>query len=182
MSGGPDKPKPTAKEKALAERAAQDWNRYQQLFKPVENALISDIRATEDKGDLVRGMAATNVGLKSTNVLDQLSGGIQGQGGHGLKALTGMAATQGRAKGLGVAGAQQALETRELQGLVNMAGVGRNLGAMSMQSLGQAASNAARREIQDAQFKNRIDAGYGQMVGDVVGYGIGKGMFGGGGS
>ena len=80
-----------------------------------------------------------------------------------------------------MAGAQQALQTRELQGLVNMAGVGRNLGAMSMQSLGQAASNAARREIQDAQFKNQIDANYGRMVGDVVGYGIDKGLFGGGG-
>ncbi|EJG1613418.1 TPA: hypothetical protein ACPJZQ_003858 [Vibrio alginolyticus] len=48
MGKGPEKAKPTADQIAAAEVAAKEWNRYQEVFVPIENEYM---RITEKMGD-----------------------------------------------------------------------------------------------------------------------------------
>ncbi|EIP0122402.1 hypothetical protein LRL27_004081 [Vibrio alginolyticus] len=48
MGKGPEKAKPTADQIAAAEVAAKEWNRYQEVFVPIENEYM---RITETMGD-----------------------------------------------------------------------------------------------------------------------------------
>ena len=174
MSGGPEKPKPTKQERALAERAAADWNRYVGEFIPLENRIINDIQNSEKYTNEMRGMAATDVGLQATGQLDNASGSIGGQSAKGVRALTNLASQQGAAKGAAIAGADSAIRDREMRGLASLSGFGRGLSGLNTSALSQSASNAAARSLNQYQFDAQLKNNYGNMAGQVVGMGIGS--------
>lgn len=73
MGKGPEKAKPTADQIAAAEVAAKEWNRYQEVFVPIENEYM---RITEKMGDeanyeKIAGAANTTSNSATSSAVNQ---------------------------------------------------------------------------------------------------------------
>jgi len=175
--GKAPKQKASAREKALAERAAREWNDYVTRFAPAEDALLAKLRDTE--GAIERGRAEAGKAAAEAFGGDDaayMAGGLRvGQALNSGSSVLGLADRVhglAGAAGQGAAGAERAAKERELKGLLKMAAFGRGLADDSTLSLARAgreettaASENMFRKIDRGMWLQR---GLGQAVGAGV--------------
>jgi len=185
MSGGSD-PKPpdeTASQRALAEAAAQNFIRYQEVFMPLENSYIDSVMNVADQGayEQAGGRASTafaeqydpairdySAQLMSSG-LDPSSMGFQSKSNALRKAAA-------AGQGLGVADAQISNTDRFYGGLSSIVNMGQGLQTESMAGLGDIAQMSQEKAINKAEADfARASAGrnaIGNIVGGSSAYGL----------
>ena len=177
MGGGkPEQPDDTEEAKALAEVAAKRWNRYQEVFVPLENAYIGDVMETRNKGayDTVGAMASANYGEQFGQANEQLAHEMQQQGvdpssGVFMGNSAALRKAQAVKQGMGVSGAKVANTDRFYDGLSGIIAMGQGQAGQSIGGLQSLATKAGEKAVTDASnaFSNAsaTRAGIGQMVG-----------------
>lgn len=159
MSSSPEKTPPSAQERSLAERGANEWNDYQQRFVPIESSFARQLQAMPEKSADMAGAATASMWQE----MGTLPGGTK---------LGGLVkAYNGQSEGLAMAASAAARggEDAKIRGLLKMASYGRGLADQSTQSLSSLADSATRAAIANTSAKNaRTDAvttGLGTAVG-----------------
>lgn len=177
MSGGdPKRPDDTPEAKALAEVAAERWNRYQDVFVPLENQYFGDVMKVRDKGtyDDVGALASA----KYANQFDQANGqlahemeqqGVDPSSGVFMGNSAALRKAQALKQAGGVAAAKVANTDRFYDGLSSIIAMGQGQAGQSIGGLRSVANQSGEQAMRDAQtsFENAsaTRAGVGQMVG-----------------
>lgn len=166
MSGKAKKPKPTQQERALAERGANEYNRYVTEYSPLVGKIKDDIRVTDGERSAVRGAANADVTMASR---DSGTGPVQGGSGRSVFSLAGRSVAAGTAGGAARGEAVQAAENNELAGLQKLARFGRGLADNSTLGLSNAAQQATSVSIAKARASNQAKDDLMTAVGTGVG-------------
>jgi hypothetical protein len=182
-SSKPKDPKPTAEERALAGRSANEWNDYLQRYVPLEDQAIElseyDPNTTARLQGETSAMAALGTqGQVGENVKRTL------QTGAGLgSAMTTLAAedpvrAQMSAAGLGAAMAERTVRDRELQAKQKLTAFGRGLADQSTLGLSQLAKTRTQEALgkyqsRQAERNARLGA-VGTGLGMATAYGMHK--------
>lgn len=164
MSSKPKKQGPTAAERAEADVAARDYNRFVTMFAPVEkrrNERIMDGATTEAEGRQLQGMA--NADIEQAGVALRRTGGYtdgQTRNGMGLEAATD---TIRDSKGMGLADATKMMEARANERLISALRTGRGMASTTQQGMAAASSDANSRALNRLDIKtqeglNRVQA------------------------
>ena len=163
--GGGEQPDETPAYKALATQSAEYFNRYRDVFVPLENQYIQsvlDVNKTSeyDKAAGSAGSAFTQAFSPKINEAQQnmLSAGVDPSSGAFKANTAGMYGDYGSQMGLGIADAQIGNTDRFLGGLTNVVKMGQGLASESMQGqigLAQASEDKARSAAETA-FSNRL--------------------------
>lgn len=179
----PKDPGPTAEERALANRAANEWNDYLQRYVPLEDQAIALSEYNPDTVARLQGetsaMAAFGTkGQTQQNIKQSL------QSGAGLgSAMTRLGAdepvlAQASAGGLGAALAERSVRDRELQAKQKLTAFGRGLADQSTLGLSQHARTRTETALSKYQAKqndrnSRLGA-VGTALGFATAYGYDK--------
>jgi hypothetical protein len=172
----PKLPPDTEEAKALAEVAAKRFNRYQEVFVPLENAYIGDVMNVREQGtyETIGGLAAADYAREFAGANDQLADEMQQQGvdpnsGVFMGNSSALRKAQAMKQGLGVAGAKIANTTRFYDGLQGLIMMGQGQAGQSIGGLKDIATSSTEKAISDANtaFMNAsgMRAGVGRMVG-----------------
>jgi hypothetical protein len=171
--GGKTKPMDETEEaRALAEVAAKRFNRYQEIFVPLENQYINEVMATRDQPayEMAGALSAAPYAREFAGANEQFNRGIFGQGvdvssgafESNSAALRRAAAVK---QGMGVAAGKVANTDRFYGGLKGLIAMGQGQGAEAMAGLGSLADTANKNAAAniEASFKrassNRALAG-----------------------
>jgi hypothetical protein len=190
MSGGPDKVKETAQEKALAEFAANKWTDYKQRWLPVQRQLAAQVQEMGKPDSAARRLAAGKANADTQMAFGQTQGAVEKQMSNvgaapgsgrfnlGSAGVSEDAATSG---GLGMTIADQQVTDAYLSGLSSLAAVGQGRSATVGDALSQQAQTSARQSSLDAQISADRRGAQGQLAGQFAGYGLYASMQPGGG-
>jgi hypothetical protein len=139
----------TEESRALAEVAARRFNRYQEIFVPLENQYINEVMATRDQPayEMAGALAAAPYAREFAGANEQFNRGIFGQGvdvssgafESNSAALRRAAAVK---QGMGVAAGKVANTDRFYGGLKGLIAMGQGQGAEAMAGLGSLADTA----------------------------------------
>lgn len=178
MGGGgdPKLPPDTEEAKALAEVAAKRFNRYQEVFVPLENQYISDVMDVRDQGtyETVGALASADYGREFAGANERLADEMQQQGvdpGSGVFMGNSAALRKAQAvkQGAGVAGAKIANTTRFYDGLSGLIAMGQGQAGESIGGLASLATRSEEKAMKDAssafESASGVRAGVGRMVG-----------------
>jgi hypothetical protein len=141
-------PAPTAQERALAERGANEFNRYTTEFAPLAGKLREDIRVTDGERASVKGAAAADMAMATR---DPGTGGTGRGSGRAVFSMAGNSVSRGTATGKAQGAAVQAVENNELTGMQKLARTGRNLADNSTLGLSSSARRATREVIAESR-------------------------------
>lgn len=177
----PKDPGPTAEERALASRAANEWNDYIARYVPLEDLALKQAAYDPKKTLQLRGesVAMAAIGTKGeagANVKRTL------QTGAGLSsAMTRAAAedpvlAQASASGLGAALAEQAVQDRSLQARQKLTAFGRGLSDQSSLGLSQLGRTRTEEALTKYKAKQTEKAAKMEAVGTAIGFAAGYGM------
>lgn len=172
--GGPEKQEATAQERALATRAAKDWNDYTTRFTPALKAFRS--RLSDKDGAVQTGKAdASNLAAKAFGggdtalVAKGLRQGAAPSSGRTVLGLAdkadGFATTAGR----GSYAAETAADDRELRGLIKLAAHGRGLADENSMALTRIGNQQTAADAENLSRKMSRD----QFLSRSVGQGLG---------
>jgi hypothetical protein len=148
---GPEKPKPTQEERALAERGAREFNRFVDDFVPAIHKSVEEAQATSsdfrDVGAQTSAEAASSG--SSTRELARAGPTAVRQAGAENRGLD-------RARGTALAQAVPQFEQRENQAMLSAAQQGRGVAGQASQSAARAGNQATSAGIQAMQqeFEN----------------------------
>ena len=150
-------PDETEQERALAEIAAQRFNRYKEVFAPLEDQYIQqvfDVR-NQDNYETAGGLAAAEYQRSFQKSQNDLSGQMMQQGvDPSSGAYEGNSAALRRAQavgqGLGVSGAKIANTDRFYQGLKGITAIGQGQAADAITGMGDIAKTARENANRDA--------------------------------
>jgi len=151
-------PDETEQERALAEIAAQRFNRYKEVFAPLEDQYIQqvfDVR-NQDNYETAGGLAAAEYQRSFQKSQNDLSGQMMQQGvDPSSGAYEGNSAALRRAQavgqGLGVSGAKVANTDRFYQGLRGITAIGQGQAADAITGMGDIAKTARENANRDAE-------------------------------
>lgn len=175
--GSAPKEKESQQERALAEVAAKEYADYQTNYVPFENEHIASVKGydSQAKRESAQGRAATTAkqGLGSVPTMDPNSAGFK-QGNLSYEQAVGGAA--GQAQGA----ARQSTHEKQMRGMVDIVGFGRQQNVGASKAMQQSAYFAAGKEAADAQIKgmnyNMRTTAMGELAGAGIGYGAGRYM------
>ena len=156
--GSAKTPDETEQERALAEIAAQRFNRYKEVFAPLEDQYIQqvfDVR-NQDNYETAGGLAAAEYQRSFQKAQNDLSGQMMQQGvDPSSGAYEGNSAALRRAQavgqGLGVSGAKVANTDRFYQGLKGITAIGQGQAADAITGMGDIAKTARENANRDAE-------------------------------
>lgn len=123
-------------ERALAQVSSEKWDRYKELYRPVESAYINNV--SKDASMLLRGRNLADVAQASEGSFENavaLGQGTAGQLGEYVSNL-------GGARGLASAGADEAAQNRLDTGRMNALKIGNDMAADAQSGLAYAARSA----------------------------------------
>jgi hypothetical protein len=150
--GKPKTPNETEEARALAEVAAQRFNRYKEVFAPLEDQYIEDVFEVRDQGnyEMAGGLASAAFQPEFQKANENLAGQMFQQGvdpssgafQQNSAALRRAAAVR---QGLGVGGAKIDNTNRFYQGLQGIIAMGQGQAGEAISGMGQIASNAEER-------------------------------------
>jgi hypothetical protein len=166
--------KQTAEEKQLGDIAIQQWNRYQQTFKPFEDQYIRDVRMTDSDYSHVRGEGNTAVqqsfSIAENNLKDNIFlNGVDPSSDAFVKAIDGLSVDRGISKGASANEAELAIDNAHIQGLQNVVSMGQGQAAESLGGLAGVAQDSTQAAIDRSRESfNERSAGL-QLVGTVGG-------------
>lgn len=151
-------PDETEEARALAEIAAQRFNRYKEVFAPLEDQYIEQVFDVRDQGNYEQagGLAAAAYQPQFQAASDKLTGQMFQQGvdptagayQENSAALRRAAAVK---QGLGVSAAKTANTDRFYQGLKGVIQMGQGQASEAIGGLANIAANAESRAISDAE-------------------------------
>lgn len=145
-SSKPKTPGPTEQERASAEIAARQWNRYKEVFLPAEDRFLDMAKARESGAVEAQRMAEATAGEQFGGRLDSV---LQNPGSGAVRTVADLSSAYTGTVGASSAAAKRALRARELQSKLRIAALGRGLASDSLAgtaSLGQRATAAALAE------------------------------------
>jgi len=175
----PKLPPDTAEAKALAEVAALRFNRYQEVFVPLENQYMQEVFDVRDQGayETVGGLAASGYQQEFARANDQLATEMIQQGvdpGSGVFVGQSSALRKAQAKrqGMGVADAKVGNTDRFYSGLQGLIAMGQGQAGEAIGGMQDMARSAGERAMQDAQTSFQSASGMRAGVGTFVGLGV----------
>jgi hypothetical protein len=160
---GAKTPKETEEARALAEIAAQRFNRYKQAFAPLEDQYIQQVFDVRSQGnyETAGGLAAAEFQKSFQTANDQAASEMYQQGvDPSSGAFEGNSAAlrraQGVRQGLGVSGAKLDNTTRFYDGMRGVIAMGQGQSADAIRGLGDIAKSSQERANQQAEtsFQN----------------------------
>lgn len=190
--GDPKLPPDSEESKALAEVAAKRFNRYQEVFVPLENAYIKDVMDVRNQGtyETVGAMASADYAGQFAGANTQLADemvqqGVDPSSGVFVGNSNALRKAQAAKQGLGIASAKIDNTSRFYDGLQGIIAMGQGQAGESIGGLQSLATRSTQKAMNDASsaFENAsgVRAGVGQMVGMAASPFVDK-MYGGGSS
>lgn len=166
----PDTPGPTAQERALAKRAAREWNDYVDRYIPLENEFIERTKATDDVVASLRGAANADTNMAYGEA--ERNARREPGSGRDTAGVMRRATARDKASGLAQAFSQQAAHDREQKARVKISAFGRGLADQSTMSLGSQASRATEAALQEFEQ----DVARDNQLTQAALYGLGAGF------
>lgn len=167
--GGGGEVSETPEEKELARIASEKWDRYQDVFVPLENQYMDEVdrMGTQGAMDEVTGQAASTT--------QQGVGEMPVNPNEGAP-MGGIGSALGSARAGAVSRAGTGLRGQEIAGKQGLVAMGQGQSAEAMQGLGDVATQAAQ-EAQGEAFRdfNRRNA-WANLAGQAAGMGLSYGM------
>tara|TARA_Y100000289_G_scaffold65606_1_gene79574 strand:- start:622 stop:1194 length:573 start_codon:yes stop_codon:yes gene_type:complete len=189
MGGGDNNdPKENESRLALAEQAAIQHNRYQDIFVPLENMFIADARSQFDEQNYnnAMGRAATQTSAIYERGLDDLqraafNRGLDPTSGAYQEDSAALRAAQARGIGLAAADAGISNTDRGYQMLSNVVQMGQGLQSEAMSGqidVAQQGVDRARRQAErDFMRSSSLQGMAGTATGMAAGYGLRQGGY-----
>lgn len=168
----------TAEQRALAEIAAKKFNRYQEVFVPLENQYMQDVLNVRTKGtyDTVGGLAAAAyqrefdaAGDKMTQ--SQFQAGIDPTSGAFQESSEALRRAAAARQGQGIAGAKIDNTNRFYRGLQGIIRMGTGQSAEAIGGMAQSAMRSQQQAQADAAASAQKAAGLRSIAGTIAGYG-----------
>ncbi|WP_440997651.1 hypothetical protein [Arhodomonas sp. SL1] len=148
--GGDAEVKETEDEKVLAQVGKQQWERYKDVFAPLENQYMDRVRMGEPERAQAEGVANAAVQQNYSGQPDQITGqSIErgaGMEGAGVSALQSSALDRAATQAMTGVNAQQNVSDAHYEGLESVIQLGRGKSASAVQGM----SNIAARSNQEA--------------------------------
>lgn len=173
--GGAEKPKETAQERALAQRARSEWDYHTMAFKPAESGASALFADTASR----RGIAQ---GVSNADIMQQL-GTLPAVGVNGApRAAVALHDIGSSARERAINDATAGVRDNHRSGLMRLAKYGRGIADDSHQGLASAARNATSSALQQSRIKTQQNmdnlAGLAHVGGAAFGkYAERKGLF-----
>jgi len=158
--GGGNREMPeTAQEKALADVASREWNRYQDVYVPLENMWLKDIRPSTADYSNVASEASGAIGLRADQAQAGLQRGLFSQGaapgsGKFLESTGSLNRERGLSSGRAMTAGTQLVDDSLYQGLGQAVAVGRGQATEAIGGLGDIATRAVNNSVGD-RFRKR---------------------------
>ena len=156
--GKPKKPKETEEQRAIAQIAAERFNRYREVFAPLEDQYIQQVMDTRNQGnyELAGGITAAEFqrGFQEgqTNLQREMfNQGVDPTSGAFQENSAALRRAQAVKQGLGVSGAKVQNTDRFYQGLRGVMAMGQGQAADAIDGMGAVAQRAAERANQQAE-------------------------------
>ncbi len=185
MGGDDGKVEETPQQRAMVELATNQMDDYERRWRPVQMQFAARTKSMGEAGSTARRAAAGAASAETTAQFTQARGGLEaalaGSGaglssGRAKAALIGLGDDEATSRGMGMAGADQAVDDAYVQALGALTAIGRGEKATAMNSMQQQANTSARVAQNDAQLSAANRAGNQQLVGTVAGLGLGAGL------
>lgn len=184
MSGGGGKrPNETEEQRALAEIAAQRFNRYKQVFAPLEDQYIQQVFDVRDQGnyETAGGLASAEFqrGFQTANenaAAQMFQQGVDPSAGAFQGNSAALRRAQAVKQGLGVSGAKVANTDRFYQGLKGVIGMGQGQATNAISGLSDIAQSAQEKANAQAEssfqsnsaLRSGLAAGIGYMASPYI--------------
>jgi hypothetical protein len=177
----PSDPAPTAEERALAGRAANEWNDYLERYVPLEDQAIAAAAYDPNKTARLQGETSAMAALGTKG---DVAAGVKRtlQTGAGLSgAMTRMAADDptraaASAGGLGAALAERSVRDRELQAKQKLTAFGRGLADQSTLGLSRLGQTRTEETLTNYKAKQAEKAAKMEAAGTALGFAASYGM------
>lgn len=173
--GGGGSVKETEQARALAEISAKRWNRYQQVYVPLENQFIRDAMSLRNKENYEKAsaIAAAATAKPFANARKQadmsmFAGGINPNSGRARSAA--LAEAEARGLGANVASANIKTTDRYLGGIESVIAMGQGQAGNAIQGMSDIARSAESAAADQARAAYQRSQGYQEALG--VGAGI----------
>lgn len=167
----------TPEERALAEISAQRFNRYKEVFAPLEDQYIQQVMDVRNQGNYEQagGLAAAEYQRSFQNAQDNLSNEMMQQGvDPSSGAYQGNSAALRRAQavkqGLGISGAKVANTDRFYKGLQGVIGMGQGQAADSIGGMADIAKMAQEKAGSAAESAFQRNSALRSGLGAATGY------------
>jgi len=170
--------KETPFEREAARIAAEEWNRYQQVFVPLENEFIQQIQIGPQDYQFAQGLAAgenrQQFSQAQRGLETQLAaGGVNPNSGRFQGAISDLNTAQGQSAAAGVTQANVDTRRRQIRGLNAAIGMGRGQAVQADLGFRRQAAAESQRAISDAQLAFQKNAATQGAVGTAAGLGLG---------
>ena len=156
--GGAKKLDETEEQRAIAEIAAERFNRYKEVFAPLEDQYIKQVFDVRDQGnyETAGGLAAAEFQREFQNANQQAAGQMMSQGvdptsGVFQENSAALRRAQAVKQGLGIAGAKIANTDRFYQGLKGVIQMGQGQASDAIGGLSRIAETAQQKANADAE-------------------------------
>jgi hypothetical protein len=184
MSGKQEGVKETAQQKALAEVAMKQLGDYRKRWSPLQSQLAEQITSAGAPDSQERrkaaGKASTDNAVQFGSAQDKITDTLASRTGLGSSrtklAIASGGDDQATSRGLGLAGADQAIDDAYMQGLGALTAIGRGERAGAVQGMSQIADASGRQAQADAASSLGRRMGNAQLVGQVAGFGLAGGF------
>lgn len=177
--------KETEAERALAQNALERLADYRQRWAPVQQRLASEIRAMGKEGSFERKQLAGKV-VGDTRAAftrageaaeaQQRNAGIDAGSSKFKLGVTEAGNDEAQSVGMGIMGADQAIDDAYVQGLGAIMSMGRGTQASAQQNLTSLAGIQANQAAADAQASAARRTGNMRLAGTAIGVGAGAAM------
>ena len=177
-SSGSNKVKETAEQKALAEIAKEKWDRYEQVFQPVEDEFIERVQSI-DEGDRdhAAGMASAGATQAFTQAgrglrREQFEAGAAPGSGRVQAATGGLRRDMAQSRAAGGSDARRNTTNRRLAGQQAAAKLGAGLDVEAISTIADVARTTQQDSIMDARMSAQNRATNAQAYGSAAGLGL----------
>jgi hypothetical protein len=187
MAGKKQGVEETPQQRAMNEHAVNQWADWKQRWLPVQKNLSNSIQRMGKEGSFERetaqGRASTDSAIQFQRAEGALeksltdSGAKAGSSKFNL-ASAGLSTDKAKSKGLGMTMADQMIDDAYIQGLQSITSIGRGERAQVADSMGAQAAASSRQANADAEASLMNRAGNAQVIGQVAGFGIQRGLSG----
>lgn len=173
----------TPQQAAMVQRAQAQMADYKARWLPLQQRMAKQVEELGANDSPTRQRAQGRATTETTARFAKAGGAMEkaltasgaGPGSSRFNlAVTGMANDQAASRGSGMFAADQAIDDAYIQGLGNLAAVGRGEKAMANQGLVNSAMMSGRQAAQDADLSMQEQMGYAQTAGQVAGVGMGQ--------
>jgi hypothetical protein len=177
--------KETEAERALAQNAMQRLADYRQRWQPVQQRLATEIRSMGKDDSFERKQLAGKVATDTRAAYSQageaaeaaqLNAGINPASSKFKLGISEAAADEARSLGVGVMGADQAIDDAYVRGLASIMSIGRGTQAEATSNLSSLAGVQAAQARSDAEASAARRSGNRRMAGVALGTALSAGM------